>query len=325
MKLLLHRGALKRVEHELAALKLPLDLIIVDENGVWRGTEKVEAKAAAPDIAWVSIDVFITRQMPVFFEAILGAGTTRWMQTFNAGLDLPIFKEVLAKGIRISNSDAQAIAIAEYVVANALAELHPIAAHRAAQAERKWKQVFFREVSQTSWLIIGYGHIGEEIARRAKAFGARIVGVRRNAKPHEFADQMATPSDTPKLLPEADVVVLSCALNDQTRDLANDAFFKAMKPGSILINIARGGVVVDEALLAALERKAPTVAILDVFREEPLPATSPYWSHPQVRVTAHTSAAGSGTIARGDKLFLSNLKRYAAGEALLNEVSASSL
>jgi phosphoglycerate dehydrogenase-like enzyme len=325
MKLLLHRGALKRVQHELAALKLPLDLIIIDENGIWRGDQKIEAKDAAPDIAWVSVDVFITRQMPAFFEVILGTGTTRWMQTFNAGLDLPVFQDVLAKGIRLSNSDAQAVPIAEYVVANAFAELHPVAAHRAAQAERKWKTIPFREISQTGWLIIGYGHIGEEIARRVKPFGARVVGVRRNPKPSEHADQMATLADVPSLLPQADVVVLSCALNDQTRDLADDKFFAAMKQHSILINIARGGVVVEDALLSALARNAPRVAVLDVFRQEPLSDTSPFWTHPQVRVTAHTSAAGSGTIPRGDKLFLNNLKHYTAGEPLLNEVSANSL
>ena len=325
MKLLLHRGALKRVEHELAALKLPLDLLIVDENGLWHGDQKVDAKTAAPDIAWVSVDVFITRQMPVFFEAILGSGTTRWMQTFNAGLDLPVFKDVLAKGIRLTNSDAQAIPIAEYVVANAFAELHPIAAHRAAQAERKWRTIPFREISQTSWLILGYGHIGQEVARRVRPFGAHVVGVKRTPKPDEFADRVAAIADLPSLLPQADVVVLACSLNASTRDMANEAFFKAMKPGSILVNIARGGVVVDEALLAALDRKAPAVAILDVFREEPLPPTSPYWTHPQVRVSGHTSAAGSGTIPRGDQLFLNNLKRYAAGEPLINEVSANSL
>ncbi|MBI1212574.1 MAG: D-2-hydroxyacid dehydrogenase [Alphaproteobacteria bacterium] len=325
MKLLIHRGALKRVEHELAATGLKLDLIVVDENGVWHGDQKIEAKNAAPDVAWVSIDVFITRQMPVFFEAILSAGTTRWMQTFNAGLDLPIFKDILAKGVRLSNSDAQAVPIAEYVVAHALAELHPIAAQRAAQAERKWRTIPFREISQTSWLIIGYGHIGQEVARRAKAFGARVVGIRRSTASHEFADLVATQAELPKLLPDADVVVLSCALNDTTRDLANDTFFQAMKKESILINIARGGVVDEDALLAALARNAPRIAVLDVFKKEPLPETSPFWAHPQVRVTAHTSAAGSGTVPRGDQLFLNNLKRYAAGQPLINEVAAASL
>ncbi len=325
MKLLLHRGALKRVEHELAAYGSKLDLVVLDENGITHGNQKVEAKAAAPDIAWSSVDLFIARQMPIFFEAVLSTDTTRWMQTFNAGLDLPIFKQILAKGIRLTNSDAQAIPIAEYVVANAFAELHPIAQQRAAQIEHKWKSIPFREISQTSWLIIGYGHIGQEVARRVKPFGARIVGVRRNAQPHEFADHVATMAELPKLLPEADVVVLACALNDSTRDLANAKFFQAMKPGSLLINIARGGVVVEDALLTALSRNTPRVAVLDVFREEPLPATSQFWSHPHVRVTAHTSAAGSGTVPRGDKLFLDNLKRYIAGEKLINEVSASSL
>lgn len=325
MKLLIHRGALKRVEHELAATGLKLDLIIVDENGVWRGDQKIEAKTAAPDIAWVSVDVFITRQMPLFFEAILGAGTTRWMQTFNAGLDLPVFKEVLAKGIRLTNSDAQAVPIAEYVVAYGVAELHPIAAHRAHQAERKWKTVFFREISQSNWLIIGYGHIGEEVARRVKPFGAKVVGVRRSTQPSEFADKMATLAEVPSLLPEADVVVLSCALNDQTRDLANEKFFAAMKKDSVLINIARGGVLDEDALIPALARNTPRVAVLDVFKQEPLPETSPLWAHPQIRVTAHTSAAGSGTIPRGDQLFLGNLKRYAAGQPLKNEVSPNSL
>src|SRR4051794_20718913 len=111
MKLLLHRGALKRVEHELAALKLPLDLLVIDDTGITHGEQKLEAKAAAPDIAWASVDLFITKQLPLFFEAVISSGCTRWMQTFNAGLDLPIFKEILAKGIRLSNSDAQAVPI----------------------------------------------------------------------------------------------------------------------------------------------------------------------------------------------------------------------
>jgi phosphoglycerate dehydrogenase-like enzyme len=210
-------------------------------------------------------------------------------------------------------------------VANALAELHPIAAHRTAQKEKSWKHVPFREVSETTWLIVGFGKIGQEVAKRARAFGAKIVGIRRSASPHPLADQMGTLKDVLSFVAEADVIVLSCALNETTRDLANEAFFKATKPGSVLINIARGPVIVDEALFAALDRNAPAVAVLDVFREEPLPASSPYWTHPKVRVTAHTSAAGSGTVRRGDHLFLDNLKRYIAGERLVNEVDPKTL
>jgi phosphoglycerate dehydrogenase-like enzyme len=289
------------------------------------GGKKIELKDVRPEIVWLSFDTFIRRQLPAFFEVALGSGTVKWMQSFSAGLDAPQFKSVVDKGIRLTNSDAQAIPIAEYVVANALAELHPIAAHRAAQKDKTWKHVGFREVSETTWLIVGFGHIGQEVAKRAKAFGAKIIGIRRSPSPHPLADQMGTLKGLSSFVPESDVVVLSCALNDTTRDLANEVFFRAMKPGSILVNIARGGVVVDEALLTALDRGAPAVAILDVFRQEPLPATSPYWTHPKVRVSAHTSAAGSGTVKRGDRLFLDNLKRYAAGEKLINEVDPKTL
>jgi phosphoglycerate dehydrogenase-like enzyme len=324
MKVFIHQSALSRVESELA--KLPVELTTIDFDGnVLHGGKKIELKDARPEVVWLSVDTFIRRQLPSFFEVALGSGTVKWMQSFSAGLDAPQFKAVVDKGIRLTNSDAQAIPIAEYVVANALAELHPIAAHRAAQKEKSWKHIGFREVSETTWLIVGFGHIGQEVAKRAKAFGAKIIGIRRSAPPHPLADHMGTLKDLLSFVPEADVIVLSCALNETTRDLASDAFFKAVKPGSILVNIARGPVIVDEALLAALDRNAPSVAVLDVFREEPLPASSPYWTHPKVRVTAHTSAAGSGTIKRGDRLFLDNLKRYAAGEKLINEIDPKAL
>ena len=124
------------------------------------------------------------------------------------------------------------------------------------------------------------------------------------------------------LLGEADVVVLACGLNASTRDLANAAFFAAMKPGAYFVNIGRGGCVDETALLAALEGDRPGLAILDVFKQEPLPSDSPLWAHPKVRITAHTSPSSMGTLRRGDELFLENLKRYAAGQKLINEVGA---
>lgn len=320
MKLLINRTALGRVQAELAVYGPRLEILAVDPNGIWHGNEKVEPQAASPETVWLSFDAYAEKTLPVFFQAALSSNSTKWVQTFNAGLDLPIFKTIMEKGIRLSNSDAQAVPIAEYVMGYALSELLPIAKHREAQAAKTWRMAPFREISQTNWLIVGYGHIGMEIARRAKAFGAHVTGVKRNAGAQEFADKMVTNAELLRALPNADVVVLACSLNDSTRDLANEAFFRAMKPGSLLINIARGGVVVDEALMAALDRDAPAVAVLDVFREEPLPAASPYWTHPKVRVTAHTSATGGGIMGRGDKLFLGNLKRYLAGERLINEV-----
>jgi len=102
-------------------------------------------------------------------------------------------------------------------------------------------------------------------------------------------------------------------------------FRRPMKPGSCLVNIGRGVLVVDQALLAGLEKNAPGLAILDVFREEPLPAGHPYWSHPKVRVTGHTSSSGTGTLARADNFFIENLRRFERGEKLLSRVSADML
>jgi phosphoglycerate dehydrogenase-like enzyme len=121
------------------------------------------------------------------------------------------------------------------------------------------------------------------------------------------------------VLPEADVVVLACALNDETRGMCDEAFFRAMKPGAVLINIGRGGLVDEDALRSGLDRDQPGHAVLDVFRTEPLPADSWFWDHPKVRVSAHTSNSGDGNAGRGDELFLENLRRYLAKEPLLNE------
>jgi phosphoglycerate dehydrogenase-like enzyme len=106
--------------------------------------------------------------------------------------------------------------------------------------------------------------------------------------------------------------------------MADAAFFGAMKPNSVLVNIGRGGLVDETALVAGLAADKPRLAILDVFREEPLPRDNPLWDHPKVRVSAHASSFGSGTLTRGDQLFLDNLARYLKGGALINEVSASS-
>jgi phosphoglycerate dehydrogenase-like enzyme len=125
--------------------------------------------------------------------------------------------------------------------------------------------------------------------------------------------------------PEADVVVLACSLNDQTRELADTAFFAAMKPGSILVNVARGGVVDDRALMAALDRGKVATAILDVFDTEPLPADDPLWTHPGVRLTPHTSFAGDGVQGRWDALFLDNIGRFARGEPLERVVDPTEL
>ncbi|HUN52536.1 MAG TPA: D-2-hydroxyacid dehydrogenase [Candidatus Sulfotelmatobacter sp.] len=325
MKILLHKSSLARIEQRLAASGLPLEIYVLDEDGTVRHRgEPVARDALKPEVIWLSLDAFEGRQMRVLFDAALNEPSVKWVHTFSAGLDWPLFRQIFDRGVRMSNSNAQAIAIAEYVLTQVLAEWHPVAAYRAAQRDRQWQRIRHRELWQSRWLIVGYGHIGREIARRAKAFGATVTGIRRNPAADEFADAMAVLDELPQHLPAADFVVLACGLNEATRDLAGPAFFGAMKRGSFLVNIGRGGLVDEAALLKALDADAPALAILDVFRQEPLPRDSPFWDHPKVRLTGHTSAASRGTMLRGDQLFLDNLGRFARGERLLNEVGERS-
>ena len=221
---------------------------------------------------------------------------------------------MMARGVRLTKSSAQSPPIAEYVVSHALSLLHPISAQAHAQAARTWTTIPFREIAATTWVLIGYGAIGREIEKRIAPFGVTTIIVRRSGGD-------ATLGDMGAVLGKADVVVLACALNDATRELADAAFFAALKPGAILLNIGRGGLVDETALRAGLDRDQPAHAVLDVFETEPLAPDAWFWNHPKVRVTAHTANAGDGVLARGDALFLENLRRFRAGETLLSEAT----
>lgn len=300
------------------------ELILVDgKGGIRAGGKTVAAKDVRPEIVWLTFDSLMGGQLDLFFDVALG-GSVKWLHTQQTGLDSPRYRDVVAKSVKLTNSHAQAPAIAEYVLANVLAETWPIAASRAAQAAGEWKRMPFRELGETHWLIVGLGEIGREIARRAKGFGCTITGLNRDGRADPAADATGTLRDLPKLLPTADVVVLAAARTDATTDLVNAQFVAAMKPGSIIVNVARGELVVDLALIAGLDKGAPGLAILDAFREEPLPRSHPYWKHPKVRVTGHTSSSGTGTLRRADNFFIENLRRYQKGEPLLSPATASS-
>ncbi|MGD0189782.1 MAG: D-2-hydroxyacid dehydrogenase [Rhizomicrobium sp.] len=322
MKLILSEAGLARVEIPLQALGLDLEPMVVSTDGaIHANGQAVAEDAIRPEVMWMSLDLFVNRGLGPFFRVALSSPSLKWLQTFNAGLDSPLFKQIFDRGVRISNSNAQAPAISEYILAQVLAEWHPVKAQRAAQATHEWSRIGFRELSQSRWLIVGYGNIGRETAKRAKAFGAHVIGIRRSPGADDVADAIAPMSALPSLLPDADVVVLTAPLTEATHHLADARFFAAMKDGAYLVNVGRGGLVDEAALLAALDTNRPGLAILDVFETEPLPKDSPFWDHPLVRMTAHCSPASTGTFLRGDQLFLDNLARYARGGTLITEVT----
>lgn len=317
----LYASTHRRIRDRLDALGLDLEVMPFHLDGTLeRRGRRVPATDIDLDYLWLSPELSLEGGLKDAFEVALACRSIKVLQTFNAGLDAPAYRRLAAKGIRICNSSAQSIAIAEYVLAQVLALFQPLGEQRALQAQRQWQRTPFREVAGTHWLILGFGPIGREVAQRAKAFGAHVTVVRRTPRTGPSVDHAGTLADLPGLLPAADVVVLACPLNEATRRVAGDAFFGAVKTGAVLVNIARGGLVDDAALIRALDAGRLEAAVLDVFRAEPLPADDPLWSHPKIRLTSHTSFSGSGVRARWDQLFLDNLPRFVRGEALVNEV-----
>jgi phosphoglycerate dehydrogenase-like enzyme len=318
------KSAYDRIKPRLDEVAPNLDIVTVaGPDAFERGGQKIAPEAANPDLAWISFDTLAAGTLPVFLQRLLQANNPKWVQIMFAGLDNPVFKQVMAKGIRLTKSSAQALPIAEHVIAHAFALIVPIDSQRDAQTKKEWRRTPFREIGQTRWTLIGFGSIGKGIAQRLKPFGTHLTVVRRSPAPDPLADAVIDMSGLPGVLPQADVVVLANSLNDQTKHMANDKFFAVMKEGSILINIARGALIDDAALQRGLAQNQPAHAVLDVFETEPLPTDNWMWTHPKVRISGHTSNAGSGTPGRGDTLFLENLKRYLAGEALLNEAHKS--
>jgi len=321
--ILIETQAFLRLEAKLRTIDPTLEFILMQPDGSLTFNGKnISVVDAQPEIAWLNVGLARTRMTETFVKAVLATGEVKWLQTFNAGLDRAIYQDLFTAGIRISNSNAQAIPIAEYVIANVLANYQNIRQRQTQQQNHHWQRTVFRELWHSRWLLIGFGNIGQALAQRLRAFECEVFGVRRSAQAHPLAEQILTLDQLPDVLPMADVVVLACTLTEKTKGLADKRFFEQMKPEAVLVNVGRGKIVDQPALLKALKEGLIEHAILDVFDPEPLPDNSPLWDMANVTVTSHTSNAGHNTALRGDLLFLENLRRYLAHEPLLNEMPA---
>lgn len=314
MNLLIYAPAYERIRDRMPTGVTPL-LIHQDETLTLNG-QPVAPEDARFEIAWASTDLYIKGPGRFNFGLLTAAKDMKWFQSGAAGFDHPIFTKVAATGTIMTRSDAQGIAIAEFVLARTLEAFHDAAGRAARQAAHEWTRHEFRDVWGSTWLVIGYGAIGSEIGIRARAFGAHVIGVRRTPDGNDPADEMITPDRISEALPRADVVVLAAPHAGETDKLVDAGFIAAMKGDAVFVNIARGRLVDETALLAGLDAGKPSVAVLDVFEKEPLPADSPFWDHPRVLLSAHCAADSPMNIARGDDVFLGNLSRYLKGEPL---------
>ncbi|HXK33581.1 MAG TPA: D-2-hydroxyacid dehydrogenase [Dehalococcoidia bacterium] len=265
---------------------------------------------------WADLDLRRT-VLPVVFRL----EGLKWFHTFSAGVDAPVFQQLIDRGAKLTNSSgASAPAIAQYVLAMMLHHVKGIAAWEEQQRRREWLQHGGGELTDMTVGIIGLGAIGGEVARLAKAFRMRTLGLRRSPKRTPYVDEQHAPARLHALLKRSDFVVLACPLTKETDGLIGERELRSMKASAVLINIARGRVVQETTLVRALDEGWIAGACLDVFAVEPLPEDSPLWSLPNVMVTPHNSGASAHNMARSMDIFLDNLSRFAAGKKLRNEV-----
>ena len=249
---------------------------------------------AEPEIAWGTSDLFREgAPLGSFFRLLSQLGALRWFQSPAAGHDAPVFAELVSRGVRVTNAHVNSLPIAEFVLRAVLDEFQGAGTWRQQAAGRTWRIHDWREVSGSAWLVVGLGGIGSAVA-----VGARVIGCWRHPSVGDPTDLTVTPDRLGDVIGQADVVVLAAPATPDTVDLVDAAFLARMKEHSVLVNVARGALVDEDALLAALDRGRPAAAVLDVFGIEPLPNDHPFWSHPSVRVTPHNAAGGVGRLER---------------------------
>lgn len=259
--------------------------------------------------------------MEVAIRPLPAMRSVRVVQTLSAGIDhvepgLPLLPE----GVRLCNAKGvHEASTAELTLALILASLRGIPAFVRGQDAEEWRDGFYPALADKSVLIVGYGSIGAAIEDRLAPFEcARVARVARSARATERGEVRAL-ADLPELLPDADVVIVSTPLTEQTKGLVGADFLARMKDGALLVNVARGPVVDTKALLAEVDCGRLTAA-LDVTDPEPLPAGHPLWHAPGVLISPHVGGSTSAFMPRAKRLLVEQLTRFAAGEPLRNVV-----
>jgi phosphoglycerate dehydrogenase-like enzyme len=289
-----------------------------------------QARLPQPDVArieaaYFSSDVYPDLS-PAFFAATLGAPRLAWLHCFNAGVDHPIFGRLVERGVTLTCSPgASAVPIAQSAIAGLLALARRFPEFAAAQREKRWlEQGRLRpppDLDTQTLLVLGLGGIGSEIARLGRALGLHVVGVRRSAPPPDAPiDEWRRPDELAELLPRCHWLAIACPLTDETRGWIDAEMLARLPDGACVLNVGRGEIVDEPALVSALETGRLGGAYLDVFAEEPLPGESPLWALPRVIVTPHASSISAGAESRQVEIFFANLDRYLRGEPLENAV-----
>lgn len=252
-------------------------------------------------------------------ERLLRSGLRpRWLQSTWAGFK-PLLAADLPRDYRLSRAvGVFGQPIAEYLLAHMLEHEQQLRSRRESQRRRQWDARIPGSLCGRRVLIVGAGEIGREVARLLAPFGVRLTGVAHRPRPLEHFERVVGLAELPAEAGAADYIVNILPDTPGTDDIYDDGFFAALDPAALFVNVGRGNALVDAALVRALCEGRLAGAVLDVFREEPLPAEHPFWDAPNLTVTGHI--AGPLVPAALARLFVDNLARLQAGGALLGEV-----
>jgi phosphoglycerate dehydrogenase-like enzyme len=270
------------------------------------------------------------------FDRLLArAPRLAWVHSATSGVERALTPASRERGLIVTNARGVfSRPIAEYVLMMILAVSRRLPQLLELQRERTWQPLEGSELRDVTVGIVGLGSIGRAVGALATAFGCRVIAVRRRPESgvesfregddlsfgEAMLDRVGGPEMIPELLGESDFIVLAAPLTPETENMINADTLAMVKPGSWLINVARGRLIDERALLRALRDGPLGGAVLDTFREEPLPALSSFYELPNVIVTPHTAWSSGRVLDRSVDLFCDNLRRFATGEPLLNVV-----
>jgi len=283
-------------------------LAIADEKGL--------AAAADAEVAFSGNNPRRVRQL------LDATPKLRWYHTVSAGVENMPLPELAQRGIVLTNnSGSYDIQIAEHLMAFVFAVSRQLHRYRDNQRASEWKEQQHQELRDATIVVYGMGSIGGEIARLASAVGMRVIGVRRRSGPSEPGiDRVVAADRLAEVVGEADYLAIAAPLTSATRGAISRDVISRMKPTAWIMNIARGAIVDEPAMIEALQAKRIGGAALDVFTTEPLPKESPLWTLENVIITPHHSGSSPRAGERTLALFAENLRRYKAGEPLINRV-----
>lgn len=275
--------------------------------------------------ALADAEVMLTLNAPLDLPRL--APRLRWIQAMGSGVGQFVPSNLPAGGITLTNAPGVGAApIAEWVIGRVLSVYKRFDEHAAQQRRHEWVEALGALLEGRTALVVGLGAIGTAVAVRFRAFGVHTIGVKRSYTPgmtDAAVDELIGPADLGATLPRAHIVVVAAPGTAANEDLFDARAFAAMRRGSVFVNVARGTLVDEGALVDALRSGHLRAAAIDVARQEPLPPGSPLWDAPNLAISPHSSASADRYLERVVDLFADNLARYVDGRPLRNVVDLS--